>query len=68
MKKSKRNSAALLALVAVSMASNAFALAPTAGDVTAITAVGTDLLLWVAPLIGIALVVLGYKRVKAIVR
>ncbi|MDP1769137.1 MAG: hypothetical protein Q8L74_10105 [Nitrospirota bacterium] len=68
MNKSKKNAAALLALVAVSMASNAFALAPTAGDVTAITTVGTDLLLWASPVIGIALVILGYKRVTRIVK
>lgn len=59
----------LYVLCAVFGAANqAFALAPAAADVTAITAVGTDLLLWATPLIGIALVMLGYKRVIRIVK
>jgi len=64
----KFNVAVFAALAFVAMESQSFALAPSAADVTAITAVGTDLLLWVTPIIGIALVILGYVRVRRIVK
>ena len=53
---------------ALSGASQAFVMAPGASDLTAITAVGTYLLLWASPIIGIALVMLGYRRVTRIVK